>query len=331
MQRGCKKALLLLLVMSLFLLSMLLTGCAQGLAFQGEPGIDSAESSVVKQKLIIAYYITREGNYLVPVRVKVPDDDNFARHVVEKLLAGSQDQELLASAFPVGVVLRDVYVKNGIACVDLGGDVIKTMDPKVWRRAVDSLVLTLTELPDGDISSVEILVNGVSDDILLERPAYVNIIAGGPDDGLTTTVYFSYNDTYLVPVTIKLEPNISDPLFATLEQLVAGPQGIPYLSRVFAEGTRFLGYQKEGDLIRLNFSREAVELDTKGNIRKDEQSPTILALAMTLHGFSGLDRFQILIEGQPLPDLNYPIGIPQSYLDREWIEPLLDIPGAQPT
>jgi len=119
-------------------------------------------------------------------------------------------------------------------------------------------------------------------------------------------------------------------LKATLEQLVAGPQGIPYLSAVFPEGTRLLDYQQEGGLVHLNFSQEAVLRDTKGSIRRDEQSPTIGALALTLSAFPGIDQFQILIEGKPLPDINYPIFVPRSYLDREWMKPLLDIPGAQP-
>ncbi|MGI6129605.1 MAG: GerMN domain-containing protein [bacterium] len=326
MQRGPKKAALLSIVCSLFIL----TGCAQGLAFQGEPGVEPIEPSVASEKLVIVYYSTREGNYLVPVRAKVPEGDYFARRVVEKLLAGSEDKELLTSPFPTGVLLRDVYVKNGIACVDLGGDVIEDMDQKLWQRAMNSLVLTLAELPDEEIKSVEVLINGVSENsTLLEHPDYINLIAAGDiGDSSTTTVFFSYNDTYLVPVTIKIDPDVADPITFTLERLVAGPQGMPYLSRVFAEGTRLLGYQQEGDLIRLNFSREAVERDTRGNIRRDEQSPTVLALAMTLRSVSGINRFQILIEGKPLPDFDNPIAVPQSYLDSEWMQPLLDISGS---
>lgn len=328
MQRELAKASRVLVFLAFFVATMLLAGCSGSIPFQKETGTAAKDSTTVKQETITVYYITREGNYLVPVNTQVPEDEDFCRHVVEKIVAGPQDKELtelLCSPFPQGVLLKYVYVKDGRICVDLGGETIETMDPQVWQRALDSLVFTLTELPDLKIESIEVLVNGLANNgALLERPNQINPIPGEPDDGLSIMVYFSYNDVYLVPVTVKVDPNTTDILKATLEQLVAGPRGIPYLSSVFPEGTRLLGCQQEGDLVHLNFSQEAVLRDTKGNIRKEEQSPTIGALALTLGKFPGIDRFQILIEGKSLPDINYPITVPRSYLD------LADSSRAQP-
>ncbi len=106
-------------------------------------------------------------------------------------------------------------------------------------------------------------------------------------------------------------------LKATLDQLVAGPRGIPYLSSVFPEGTRLLDYRIEGDLLSLNFSKEAVLRDIKGgNIRKEEQSPTVGSLALTLRRFAGIDCFEILIEGGT-PLIEQKLKVPRSYLDLE--------------
>ena len=135
------------------------------------------------------------------------------------------------------------------------------------------------------------------------------------DDGFPVTVFFSYDDTCLVPVTIKLVPETTDVLKETLDRLVAGPRGIQYLSSVFPEGTRLLEYELNEGLINLNFSKEAVLLDRKGNISKEEQSPSIGSLALTLRQFSGIERFQILIEGKPL--IYKSLKVPRNYLDLE--------------
>ena len=127
------------------------------------------------------------------MNTKIPEDDDVCRHVVERILSGPQDKdlnELLSSPFPSGVLLKYTYVKDGRVCVDLGGDVIDTVELQAWQRALNSVAFTLTELPNIEIKSIEVLVNGsVENNMLLERPAYINLIPGEPDDGLPTTVF----------------------------------------------------------------------------------------------------------------------------------------------
>jgi germination protein M len=316
MQREPVRVSQLLLVISFFIVTTTLVGCNDLPVFQND---ETKDLAVIRQQPVTVYYVTQEGDYLVPVNTKVSLDDDICRYVVERVLAGPHDTDLreaLSSPFPRGVLLKYIYVKDGRVCVDLGGEAIGTMDPKLWRQALSSLVFTLTEMPDVDIKSIEVLVNGVpGNNMVLERPAYINLIPGEPDDGLPITVFFSYNDTCLVPVTVKLAPETTDVLKATLDQLVAGPRGIPYLSSVFPEGTRLLDYRIEGDLLSLNFSKEAVLRDIKGNIRKEEQSPTVGSLALTLRRFAGIDCFEILIEGTPL--IEQKLKVPRSYLDLE--------------
>ncbi|HHY92450.1 MAG TPA: GerMN domain-containing protein [Firmicutes bacterium] len=272
------------------------------------------------------YYATQGENYLVPVNALVPADESLARHTVEKLLAGPLDKELLKSPLPEGAIVRDLYIKNGIACLDLGGVAGKIDTAAAAQRAVESMVLTLTELPD--VEAVQILLDGHEVDRLgstvlkppLKRPTHINPLPGGNPDGPEVRLYFSYRDAYLVPVTVHVEPESKDLIRATLEQLIAGPQGIPELSPVFPAGTRVLRLTREGDLLELDFSPEAVLRDTKGNIRS-EQSITLGALAYTLRQFSGLKRLEVRVGGELLkvPGLKQPIPIPASY--REWFGP----------
>jgi spore germination protein GerM len=314
----CKpvRILRLALAVALLMLAVSLIGCGELPSFQNE---ELAEASGAGNQPVTVYYITRKGNYLVPVNAAVQLDDDICSNVVKKVLAGPQDldlQEVLLSPFPRGVLLKYIYARDGRVCVDLVGDAIITMEQDQLQRALHSLIFTLGELPNADIKSIEILVDGMSNNnMLLERPDYVNEIPGEPDDGWPATVFFSYNDACLVPVTVMLASGTTDMLKATLDQLLAGPRGIPYLSSVFPHGTRLLEYDLKGGLLRLNFSKEAVLLDRKGNIRKEEQSPAIGSLALTLGRFTDIDQFQILIDGEPL--IKKPLKVPRSYLDLE--------------
>ncbi|MDK2784970.1 MAG: germination protein, partial [Bacillota bacterium] len=113
-----------------------------------------------------------------------------------------------------------------------------------------------------------------------------------------------------------LPPDTKETVSATINQLVAGPQGIPGLSPVFPEGTRLLGLKREGDLVYLNFSKEAVLGDKKNNF--SEQKITLAALAYTLRQFPGIKRFAVLVDGEPyaVPGLKQPIAVPKTY--RDW-------------
>lgn len=318
-RRGASFVLFTLLALSLWALP----GCAENIAVQREAAPPEQAAPPGRQQLVTVYYETQAEDYLVPVNATVTADEDLPRHVVEKLLSGPLDRELLTGPFPEGAMVRDLYIKNGIACLDLGGVAGKLAGDAAWERAVDSVVLTLTELPE--IEAVQILLDGqivekagaVVLKTPLKRPDRINFIAGGDPAGPEVRLYFSYHDAYLVPVTVRLGPETKDPIRSTVEQLIAGPQGLPGLSAVFPEGTRLLNCERVGELVRLDFSPEAVLRDTKGNIRS-EQSITLGALAYTLRQFPQIKKFEVRVSGKPLevPRLKQPIAIPGNY--RDW-------------
>ncbi|MGI6604699.1 MAG: GerMN domain-containing protein [bacterium] len=322
--RGLKWASWLLLA---FLASSLwaLPGCASGIPIEEEANAFKEETPG-KQELVTVYYETQTEDYLLPVNAWVTANGDLPRHAIDKLLAGPTDGELLKSPLPVKAVVRDLYVKNGIACLDLGGEIVEKSEELAWQRILDSIVLTLTEFPE--IDAVQILLDGQVVDNAeaaqlkepLTRPDSINRLVAEDASGVETTLYFSYHDAYLVPVTVSLDPETEDVIAATVAQLVAGPQGMPGLSPVFPEGTKLLSCEHRGEILRLNFSSEAVLRDTKGNIRS-EQSITLGALGYTLSQFEGIESLELLVNGEPLvvPRMKQSIPIPQTY--RDWTEP----------
>lgn len=317
MQRGLKRASYVLLAVLLVAL-WALPGCAEtDVTLNGAAGMENSQPPG-KQELVTLYFQTEEG-YLVPYNVPVPADGNAPRHAIEKLLAGPPETEFLVRTLPEGLLIRDLYVKNGIACLDLGGALDKISGDQAWRSAVESILFTLTEFPD--IEAVQILLDGKEAEAAggvalqkpLKRPPALNRIPGGVPEAPEVCLYFSYRDAYPVPVTISLDPNTKDVLQATLLQLIAGPQGIPGLSPVFPEGTRLLGYERQDDLLRLDFSEEAVLRD-----KTNSQRITLVALAYTLRQFPDLKEFEVQVKGKPLniPGLKQPIRIPRTY--RDW-------------
>ncbi|MDK2882248.1 MAG: germination protein [Bacillota bacterium] len=310
MQRGLGRASFVLLV--IIMLSLwALPGCAEENVLQESARAEVQEVSGSKARAVTVFYQTEEG-YLVPYNTLVPDDENVARHIVEKLIAGPPEKEFLKGTLPEGVIVRGLYVKNESAFLDLGG--VKEKEGAAWHQAVESIVLSLTELPD--VTTVQILLDGKEIDKPLRRPGIINPISGGPPDGRPSRLYFSYHDVYLVPVTVNLPPETEEIVSATINWLISGPQGIPGLSPVFPEGTRLLGLKREGDLVYLNFSKEAVLGDKKNNF--SEQKITLAALAYTLRQFPGIKRFAVLVDGEPyaIPGLKQPITVPETY--RDW-------------
>lgn len=310
MRRGLGRASFVLFVVIMLSL-WALPGCAEENALSESAQAEVQEVSGSKARAITVFYQTPEG-YLVPYNTLVPDDENVARHALEKLIAGPQEKEFLKGTLPEGVIIRDLYVKNESAFLDLGG--VEEKEGAAWHQAVESIVLTLTELPD--ITTVQILLDGKETDKPLRRPWIINPIPGGPPDGRPVRLYFSYHDAHLVPVTVNLPPETKEVVSATINQLITGPQGIPGLSPVFPEGTRLLGLKREEDLVYLDFSKEAVLGDKKNNFSKPEI--TLAALAYTLQQFPGIKRFAVLVDGElyTVPGLKQPIAVPKTY--RDW-------------
>lgn len=104
------------------------------------------------------YFSDRQGINVIPEKRAMSEDSRgLATAVVEGLLAGPTDPYLV-KLFPIGTrLLRPVAISaEGVAVVDLSGEVRKLSGSAETSRMVDALVYTLTDLPQ--VRQVQILI-----------------------------------------------------------------------------------------------------------------------------------------------------------------------------
>lgn len=104
------------------------------------------------------YFADRQAINVIPEARGLPDHERLPTAAVEALLAGPTDP-YLSKTFPEGTrLLGPVVVSAGVATVNLSGEIRQLHGSSSSSRAVDSLLLTLTDVPG--IQQVQILVDG---------------------------------------------------------------------------------------------------------------------------------------------------------------------------
>ena len=133
--------------------------------------------------------------------------------------------------------------------------------------------------------------------------------------------------THLLP-ELRQIPGCDDDrdcIGSLLQELISGPQqgGLP----VLPQSARVLGIELENDLVRVNFSRQLVDLHPGGSL---SELLTVYSLANSLaENFSYLRQMQILVDGQPQPTLKGHVRIDQPvYADFSYSRPPLPGPKA---
>ena len=134
-------------------------------------------------------------------------------------------------------------------------------------------------------------------------------------------LYFAaVEGTHLVPRRATL-PGCADDrecLRALLEQLIAGPEGeaLP----VLPEQTRIQNVEIENDLLRVDFSRELVDLHPGGSL---SELLSIYSLVNSLtENFPYIRQLQVLVDGEVKETLKGHVRIDQPiYADFTWSQP----------
>jgi len=266
---------------------------------QVRPLLDKKE---LRQVLI--YYATADGRYLVPVTVSINPTREVAKTAVEKLLAGPA-QDGLAPTLPEGTKLKEIYSIAGenIAYVDLTKEFLQLKTPKEAQLALNSLVLTLTEL--GGIDSISILVEGQRVDKLgdlkvegpLKRPPAVNpLFEGKGVDTDTVQVYFSdKNALYLIPVAIPVpKGKEKEKERVALEALIKGPPPDSGLLPTVWPGTKLINFFIQDGVAWVDFSREALAYG--GGSTAEIMFVNSVLFTLT-EGFT-VNKVQFLFEGE---------------------------------
>ncbi|MDI3481542.1 MAG: germination protein [Tepidanaerobacteraceae bacterium] len=136
---------------------------------------DNAGESQIAETYLTVYYADKTKKYIIPVSFKSPkvqiktdektgiippDTEEKAKAAVEHLIEGPKGINNLAGIFPDEVKLKDFYIKNGIAYVDVSRALLIgfSNDAEYEEVAVESVVQTLTSIED--IEKVQFLVDG---------------------------------------------------------------------------------------------------------------------------------------------------------------------------
>lgn len=302
LQLNGKKRKLNRLLLAFFLgVSILLAaGCgdfsAKAKVPSGEPEMSVVKAEVFPQ-MVTVYFATKDG-FMVPVTYSInkPNSENVVKFAVEKLLSGPESKYLLRT-IPAGTKLRNWHIDSHTVVVDFTKDFLKMDSRDQAVLAVNSLCLTLGNIPE--VRDVQILVegkvvekiHGVTTDQPLEKQ-YINY-SGEKNPEATYKVYFS--DPYavhMVPITLAASSGADLPRKA-VEDLLHGPY-TKGLGPTVMRGTKLLGLDVEDGTATVNLSREALEYGGGSTA----ENMFVKSLLLTLGQFPEVKRVQILIDGE---------------------------------
>lgn len=182
-----KKPVLIKFVLVVFLFMVFLSGCTaeekslpylggdedfQDHDFAGEEQflLGSDNTTMVMsdpaETIDIVLYFSDEDGDLVAEQKQIPKVEGLAKATINELINGPVAEGGLYATVPLGTVLQDINIKDGLATVDFSSD-IKT---EHWggflgeTLTVYSIVNTLTQFPTVD--EVQILVDGQKQETL---------------------------------------------------------------------------------------------------------------------------------------------------------------------
>lgn len=130
---------------------------------------------------VVVYYkgtSNGEETFFVPVTKSTNAIKADVKSAIAALLEGVPDDTGLYSEIPAGTKVNDVYVKDGVAYIDLSEEIKRMPENPVHQQSlVYELGLTLKEI-EPTISQVRILSNGtevqLSSDVSLNLPVFSN-------------------------------------------------------------------------------------------------------------------------------------------------------------
>ena len=254
----------------------------------------------------VVYYQDNYG-YLVPVMCPVAEQDGIARATLN-LMVQSPENDMNAARLGLRTVLPenttfDLDIADGLARIDLSKEVLSMADAAAESNMVAAIVQTLTEFDS--VQKVEFLVGGQKIDSLPHGTDLSKTFERG-DINLETTVSASGDQTLasvqlyfpcessgvVVPVTRMVYPRAD--LNTAILELAKGPSSMSPLEGTLPAGCGLIDVQVENGTARLNFTREFANLVEN----TDGGRLAMRALMLTCTQFEGVDRVEILVEGE---------------------------------
>jgi len=255
----------------------------------------------------VVYYQDNYG-YLVPVMLKVPAEQGIAKATLSMMIKSTAN-DMQAARLGLRTVLPenvsiDLDITNGLARIDLGKEVLSLADAAAETNMVTAVVQTLTEFPT--VERVEFLIGGqemkslkhgtdvskqfTRADLNPELASSTLSVA----DAKPVTLYFPGDSgSVLVPVTrmVYSKPDINT---AVLE-LTKGPSAASPLEEVLPPGCGLIDVVVVDGVAKLNFTNEFIKLAENS----DGGRLALRALVLTCTQFEGVEKVDILIDGEP--------------------------------
>lgn len=296
------------LIIILVFVAFLSIGCGKNISVNEEPVNNSTDTRPLlldsKKDAVLVYFASENGRYLVPATLSIKPTKEAAKVSVEKVLAGPGDW-LLSNTIPEDTKLRDIYIRNNVAHIDLTEHFVKLENYEDVQRAVNSLVLTLTEF--NEVETVQFLVEGrvheaiygFSFDKPLMRPALINSLKDPSEEQHVIHVYFSDpNALYLIPIGfgINKDSSVYQKVERAIEELVKGPPLNTDLVKTIWSGTKVndVSYDDAYKRVTVDLSEEVMGY---GGGAAAEML-LVKSILFTLTAIEEVDEIQILIDGE---------------------------------
>lgn len=278
---------------------------ATPLPVQSQAPVASTAPAEEGQRVSTVVYYQDNYGYLVPVMCRLAYEDGIAKATIQRMVQ-SPENDMAAARLGLRTVLPentsiDLDISGGLARIDLGKEVLSLPDAAAESNMVTAIVQALTEFDS--VERVEFLIGGRK----LEKLTHGTDVAGtfkrgdiNLESAATETaslepvrLYFPCeSSSVVVPVTRMVYSN-ADVNTAVLE-LAKGPAVESPLERALPAGCGLIDVEVEDGTARVNFTKEFASLVENS----DGGRLALKALVLTCTQFEGVERVEILVEGE---------------------------------
>ncbi|MEW5920452.1 MAG: GerMN domain-containing protein [Bacillota bacterium] len=259
------------------------------------------------------YFLEEKSHNLLPVTVLQPWTEGVARAALERLIKGPTPAEEMrfgiSSPLPPQTAIVGINIRGGLCRVDFSRAFLD-YDPGMEREVLTSVVYTLLQF--NTVNEVEIVVEGSPVEIFpggtpgrgtfnmqhslnLEVADNVGDLAAAQQLRLYFCTLLGENSIFYVPIT-RVVAEKGELVQTAVDELLKGPRPGSNLFSDLPPGTKLHNFSLQGGILLVDFSRELLQY--QGG-RSGEEN-IINQLVLTLTALPGVERVQILVEGEKL-------------------------------
>lgn len=243
-------------------------------------------------------YVLNKTLYVsrIPIKINTNETIEQAKEILSILTIKSKESEYLPTDFygviPVGTVIHDISLNNGILKVDFSKEFLNTTKD-LERKVIEAILYSLTELKE--VENVLIFIEGEQ---LLELPfskeklpPILNKDFGinkvydieSIKDTTKTTIYYGSktNDTfYYIPITY-IDNNPQEKVEIIIEKLKTSPLYESNLVSYLHANAEMTNYEILEQEIKLSFNNYLLDDVTNGNVLEEVKYTIFLSLRDT--------------------------------------------------